>query len=102
MIKDNYNFTEEEKEKVINNYFKKDGEIEKLTTLPSKEKRKVIVLEHIMQNFEINKKYTHQEINQKLEEIYFDYSTIRRHLIDYGFMDRTRDCQLYWVKENVE
>lgn len=99
MIKDNYNVTEEEKEKIINNYFKKEGEIEKLTTLPSKEKRKVIVLEYIMKNFEENKKYTHQEVNQKLEEIYPDYSTIRRHLNDYGFMDRTRDCQLYWVKE---
>lgn len=99
MIKDNYIFTEEEKEKVIKSYFKKEGESEKLTTMPSKEKRKLIVLEHIMQNFEVGKKYTHQEINQKLEEIHPDYSTIRRHLVDYGYMERTKDCQFYWVKK---
>ncbi len=99
MIKDSYSFTEEEKEKVIKSYFKKEGEIEKLTTIPSKEKRKLIVLEHIMQSFEVDKKYTHQEVNQMLEEIHPDYSTIRRHLVDYGFMERTKDCQLYWVKK---
>ncbi|WP_242942443.1 DUF2087 domain-containing protein [Proteiniborus sp. DW1] len=27
------------------------------------------------------------------------YSTIRRHLVDYGFMERTKDCQLYWVRK---
>ncbi len=38
----------------------------------------------------------------KREEIYSDCFTIRRHLIEHEFMDRTKGCQIYWVKENVK
>ncbi len=99
MIKDKYNVTKEEREKVITNYFKVENGIEILSTLPSKEKKKVIVLNYIMKNFKASRKYDHKQIKQKLEMIYFDYATIRRHLVDYGFMERTRDCKYYWVND---
>ncbi|MEG2739993.1 DUF2087 domain-containing protein, partial [Clostridium sp.] len=31
--------------------------------------------------------------------IYEDYATIRRALVEYGFMKRSNDCSSYWVKE---
>ncbi|HLV08735.1 MAG TPA: DUF2087 domain-containing protein [Halanaerobiales bacterium] len=99
MIKDKYNINKEEREKVIRNYFKVENGDEKLSILPGKEKKKVIVLKYIMKNFKGNTKYDYKQINQKLKEIYFDHTTIRRHLIDYGFMERTRDGKYYWVKE---
>ncbi len=30
---------------------------------------------------------------------YDDNATIRRYLIEYGFLDRSKDCSKYWVKE---
>ncbi|WP_205739164.1 MULTISPECIES: DUF2087 domain-containing protein [Halanaerobiaceae] len=101
MIKDKYKVTKEESEKVFINYFKVENGNEILSTLPSKEKKKVIVLKYIMKNFEASKKYDYKQINRKLKEIYSDYATIRRHLIDYGFMERTRDCKYYWVNERM-
>ena len=34
-----------------------------------------------------------------LKRIYEDNATIRRYLIEYGFLDRSKDCSKYWVKE---
>lgn len=31
-----------------------------------------------------------------------DYVTIRRYLIEYGFMERTNDCKEYWINERDE
>jgi len=28
-----------------------------------------------------------------------DHATLRRYLIEYGFLERTQDCGTYWVKE---
>ena len=69
-----------------------------LSTFPSKEKRKIIVLQHILTRFDRNKKYSEKEINEVLKSIYQDFATIRRYLIEYGFMERSKDCMEYWVK----
>lgn len=37
-------------------------------------------------------------MNAVLKEIYNDYATIRRALIDGGFMERAGDCREYWVR----
>lgn len=98
MIDDRYAITEDEKEKVLQTYFK-DGLNGKLNQFPSKEKRKIIILQHILKRFEIGKQYSEREVNDILKSIFDDFATIRRYLIEYGFMDRSKDCQYYWVKE---
>nr|WP_285865170.1 DUF2087 domain-containing protein [Lederbergia lenta] len=70
-----------------------------LDIFPSKEKRKRIVLQHLLSRFEINKKYTEREINEVLKSVYGDFATIRRYFIDYGFMERNKDCSKYWLKK---
>lgn len=97
MIDDRYAITEEENNKVLNHYFPEDLE-GRLKEFPKKEKRKIIILKHIIKKFDADKKYTEKEINSILEEIYSDYVTIRRYLIEYGFMDRLRDGSQYWIK----
>lgn len=47
--------------------------------------------------FEDGKKYSEQEVNEILRPIYEDYMTIRRYLIMYGFMERTKDGRQYWL-----
>ncbi|MGA3599276.1 DUF2087 domain-containing protein [Lysinibacillus agricola] len=93
-----YAVTVEEKEKVLATYFKNglDGSIE---SFPRKEKRKIILLQHIVTKFEVGNKYGEKEVNEIVKPIYSDYVSIRKYLIEYGFLDRSDDCTTYWVKE---
>lgn len=97
MVDERYATTEEEKQKVLTTYFKNgvDGELD---TFPSKEKRKLIVLQNIVKRFEPKRIYSEKEMNEVLRTIYSDFVTIRRYLIEYGFMDRSRDGSEYWIK----
>jgi hypothetical protein len=95
-VDDRYNITDKEKQNVIKNYFTPEGA---LKTYPSKEKRKIIVLEEITRNFKREKIYSEKEVNRILSRIFEDYVAIRRALIEYGFLERTDDCSKYWVKE---
>lgn len=92
---------EEEKEKILANYFKsgKDGELD---VFPSKEKRKLIVLENIVNHFNLERIYSEKEVNEILKPIYTDFAIIRRSLIDYDFMERNQDCTEYWIKAKVK
>ncbi len=95
-LDDRFNITKEEKIKVIETYVDENGA---LKSYPAKEKKKIILLEEITKNFNVGKKYSEKEINRVLKRIYEDYVTIRRALIQYGFLDRSKDCSEYWVKE---
>lgn len=95
-IDDRYNITEKERESTIKNYMDENGAIK---TFPAKEKKKIIVLSEIVKQFSKGKKYSEKEVNRILERIYNDYATIRRALIEYGFVERSNDCSSYWVKE---
>ena len=96
MIEQN-SVTEEEKHKVLSAYFKNgiDGE---MTAFPSKEKRKLIVLQHILKRFKPERTYSEKEVNELLKTAYSDFVIIRRSLIEYHLMDRSRDCSQYWIK----
>ncbi len=95
-IDDRYNITDRERESTIKNYIDENGA---LKTFPAKEKKKIIVLSEIVKHFSKGKKYSEKEINRILQRIYEDYATIRRALIEYGFLERSNDCSSYWVKE---
>ena len=95
-LDDRYNITDKEKESIIKNYMDENGAVK---TYPAKEKKKIIVLAEIVKNFSKGRKYSEKEINSMLKRIYEDYATIRRALIEYGFIERTNDCSSYWVKE---
>ncbi|MDU6341306.1 MAG: DUF2087 domain-containing protein [Clostridium sp.] len=95
-LDDRFNITDEEKVKVIENYM---DENKRLKSYPAREKKKVIILEEICKNFKCGKKYSEKEINRILQRIFDDYVTLRRALIEYGFLDRSNDCSEYWVKE---
>lgn len=95
-IDDRYNITDVEKKQVIKTFIDETGA---LTSYPVKEKKKIIVLEEITKNFSKGKSYSEKEINVILKRIYEDYATIRRALIEYGFIERKNDGSSYWVKE---
>lgn len=98
MVDDRYAVTKDEKEKILNTYFKQ-GPNGPLDSFPSKEKRKLVILQHIIKRFEVGKKYKESEVNEVLKTIFYDFATIRRYFIEYGFMERSKDCSEYWINQ---
>ncbi|WP_203247132.1 DUF2087 domain-containing protein [Sporosarcina beigongshangi] len=90
--------TDEEREKVLGNYFKQ-GTNGPLDVFPSKEKRKYIIAQEIIKRFDVGKVYLEKEVNELLITIHDDFATIRRFLIDYRFMNRSDDGREYWIDD---
>jgi hypothetical protein len=99
MIYKDYTITEDETQKVIKIYFK-EGPDGPLDSFPTKEKRKIVILKQLIGRFEPGWKYTEAEVNEILQDAYSDYVTLRRYLIEYGFLERYPDGSRYWVKSN--
>lgn len=97
MVDERYMITEKETQAVLKNSFV-SLEPPVLKNFPVKEKKKLVVLGQIIQEFEVQRQYTEPEVNAILQSIFHDYATLRRYLIAYGFLDRTKDCKEYWVK----
>ncbi|MFU1795297.1 DUF2087 domain-containing protein [Paenibacillus azoreducens] len=89
----------EENEKILSKYFI-EGLNGRLQSFPKQEKRRVVILRHIAADFEEGRMYTEKEVNQLLEARYADHVTLRRLLIEYGFLDRLPDGSEYWVKQS--
>lgn len=96
-VDDRFAITEQESEKILAAHFKQ-GLSGPLDSYPLKEKKRVAILSHLLKNFDPDKTYTEKEVNAILKQFYEDYALLRRHLIEYGFMDRTPDGSSYWVK----
>lgn len=96
-IDERFAITEEENAKILAAYLPQgpDGPIEHF---PAKEKKRVVILRHVMKYFDPAAMYTEKEVNAILKRFYDDYVLLRRYLIDYGFMDRKADGSSYWVK----
>ena len=93
MLDDRYNVTESERRKIIATYFDETGALKEC---PAREKKKIVVLEVIAQNFQPGRSYPEKEVNRILERIHPDHAYIRRLLIEYGFLERTRSGSEYW------
>jgi hypothetical protein len=98
LVDERYVSTISEQEKVLSTYFE-DGDQLILKSLPAKEKRKIIILRRITEELDIDRIYVGKELNDIIKVILHDISTIRRYLIEYGFVERTKDCSQYWVKK---
>jgi hypothetical protein len=71
----------------------------RLTQLPTKEKKWLVVLRWLASRFEPTRRYTEKEVNALLTEVHEDYATMRRNLAEYGFMRRERGGGNYWLAE---
>lgn len=98
MVDGRYNVTQEENEAILTKYFP-EGIRGPLKTFSRKEKHKLVVLREIAKRFDSEQSYTEKEVNQILKSAYDDYATLRRCLIEYGFLDRKPDGSQYWLKK---
>lgn len=90
-----YAITPAERTKTLATFVDATGRI---ATWPSKEKRKLILLSYLMADFDAHKNYSESAVNAILQQHVSDYVTVRRNLIEYGFLARTPDGRTYWVK----
>jgi len=97
MVDDRYNVTEEEEERILRKCFS-EGINGPLKWLPAKEKHKIVVLRVIVCRFDRERSYEESEVNKILRAAYDDHVSLRRYLIDYGFLDRNAEGSKYWLK----
>ncbi len=81
---------------ILQTFFEENGHLKEI---PAREKRKLVVLRKIADNFKPGSSYTEVEINRILKRIHNDFPYIRRLMIEYGFLERTKDGSRYWLKE---
>ncbi len=71
------------------------------SVFPAKEKRKYILACFLVHSFEIDKIYKESDVNDILKKAYSDFATVRRFMIDYGFMKRSDDGKSYWLNVDL-
>jgi DNA-binding transcriptional ArsR family regulator len=69
-----------------------------LTSLPSKQKKTLVILRWLATYFQAERMYTEAEVNDILKAKYsFDYVSLRRDLVDFGYLRRERGGGKYWA-----
>ncbi len=66
----------------------------RLKTVPSQEKKRLVVLRWLANRFAPDRQYAEREVNAILQDVHPDASSLRRYLVDYKFM--ARDHGVYW------
>jgi hypothetical protein len=76
----------------------------RLTNFPKSQDDRLLVLEHLANLFEFDRRYTEKEVNIILNTLHPDHASFRRYLIDYGFLERNSETKedittiFYWRK----
>ena len=80
--------------------FMRDG---KIIVLPKKQKNKIEIFEFIYAHLKSHvETYTEKELNEKIKELYDDFATMRRYLVDYKFVIRDNYGKNYQLNPEVE
>lgn len=68
-----------------------DGRIK---TIPAKLSRRIIIARWLAKRFETGVTYTEREVNAVIQAHHPDFATLRREMIDHGFLVRANG--IYW------
>jgi len=77
-------------DKVLNSFFV-DG---RLTHIPASRKKRLVVLQWLVNQFDFETRYPEQAVNELLQRYHPDSATIRREFIGYQLMAREKG--VYW------
>jgi len=64
---------------------------------PKDDREKQIILKNIIKEFDENKEYSEQEVDEIIKKFYNEFTLIRRELINFGYMGRNPYENKYWV-----
>ena len=78
-------------ERVLRNFLTPDG---RLHTIPTKQAKLLVVLDHLAQSFEPVRHYPEKDVNEVLGRFHPDYAALRRYLVENLFL--TREDGAYW------
>ncbi|MBG9987337.1 DUF2087 domain-containing protein [Facklamia sp. DSM 111018] len=71
---------------IINKFLNKDG---KIRLIPKKNKNKLVIFDYVVNHISKNGTvFSEQEINMVIKQVYEDYATMRRYLVDYNYLIR--------------
>ncbi len=85
------------REQVVRTFFHNG----KLTQLPKQWKKRVIVAEEFLKDFLVGRDYSEKEVSDLIAARFSDYCTIRRILVDEGYMTRAAGVYKRVAKEPV-
>ncbi len=74
----------------------------RLLQIPAKQKKLLVILRWLATRFEPGVKYTEKEVNAIITPINEDFATLRRNLIEFGFLRRERAGTTYWLTPENE
>ncbi len=69
----------------------------KSKTIPKNDFEKQAVLLCLLKEFENDKQYAEQEVNEKLKKHFDDFTLLRRELVNFSYMQRNPYTGEYWV-----
>jgi len=70
----------------------------RLKTIPRQRRKREVVLRHLAEQFEEDRRYTEAEVNELLGAYHEDVVTLRRELIGYELLQRANG--VYWRPED--
>jgi predicted transcriptional regulator len=82
--------------KVIANFTDPDGRIK---TFPAQRKKFEAILRYVLRVFEPGARYSEKQVNEMLSRFHEDTATLRRELVDYGWLKRAGGGGVYWKPE---
>ena len=82
--------------KVLASFTGPDG---RFTAFPVQEKKFLVLLRHVLRDFRPGTRYSEKRVNEILLRYSDDTATLRRCLVEFGFMDRAGGGRDYWRKE---
>lgn len=66
----------------------------RLIQMPARRARRLVVLDHVARMFEPGRRYPEHDVDVILRAFYDDHATLRRYLVDEGFL--SRESGEYW------
>ncbi len=84
---------DEKAQKILKAYLNADGSIKQI---PSQPVKLSVILNYLVEHFEIGKNYTEKEVNILLRRFNEDTAALRRYLVDAGMLNREGDGSRYW------
>ena len=72
-----------DKDAVLRAFLAEDGS---LKSIPTKIRKRLVVLDHVAQEFEPGQKYDETSVNNRLRAYHPDVAALRRYLVEEGFL----------------
>ena len=80
-----------DKDSVLRAFVAPDGS---LKSIPTKIRKRLVILDHVAQEFEPGERYDETSVNNLLRPFHSDVAALRRYLVEEGFLDRADG--VYW------